>query len=202
MRPKIVLLMLLAAVAALLVIGLVGGVMGGKQASASPPEPAQSKPATNDVAQVTPHEASVVASTPEEDRATAKQNDLDAISNALIQGDGDPNSLLALESRLDNQDPEVRKAAVEAAIHLGNTNIIPRLLVVMQQLQDPREKVAFLDAVEYLQLPSALDISKEGLGADKSRKLPPRAKPNRNAQPPGGAPDGAVPPQGTAASGN
>ena len=99
----------------------------------------------------------IIASTPEEDRAAQKQKDLDSISEALIAGDGDPRSLIAVENGLENQDPEVRGAAREAAMHLGDTNIIPYLNGALQNAQDPREKVAIMDALTYLETPSRAD---------------------------------------------
>jgi hypothetical protein len=93
--------------------------------------------------------------TAEEQAALMKQKDLDAVNDALASNDGDPRAMLEIANRLENPDAEVRTAAREAAVHLGDTNIIPYLTKALNNLQNPREKVAIMDAMEYLQIPVA-----------------------------------------------
>ena len=50
-------------------------------------------------------------------------------------------------------DPEVRKAALDALMQLGDTNAIPGLEDIVKEIQDPREKVAMMDAIQFLKLP-------------------------------------------------
>ena len=68
-------------------------------------------------------------------------------------------TVAVLASRFENVDPEVRKAAVEAALQLSNTNIIPQLNTALEHLKDPHDKAAILDAIAYLQLPSGNQIT-------------------------------------------
>jgi hypothetical protein len=132
--------------------------------------------------EVKPAETNIIATTTDEDRAAQKEKDLDALSDALVTGINDPGAVYAIASRLENVDQEVRTAAREAAVHLGDTNIIPYLNTAVEHLKDAREKVAILDAIAYLQMPSdtmtngaeaqLLDVN--ALGAKPARQVKPR----------------------------
>lgn len=164
MRPKIVFFTLLLGVGALVLIGVLHGMLG-KPESENPLAGSGGAPAelTNtpslELAQpeVKPAATSIIATTSAEDRATQKEKDLEAISDVLISGDSDPRAVFAISSRLENADEEVRTAAREAAVHLGDTNVIPYLASALEHLNDSREKVAIMDAIAYLQLPSESD---------------------------------------------
>jgi hypothetical protein len=99
--------------------------------------------------------------TANEQTAFQKQKDLDAVNDALLSSDGDPRAMLEVASRLENSDAEVRTAARESAVHLGDTNIIPYLNSALNNLKDPREKVAIMDAIAYLQIPSAAETARD-----------------------------------------
>jgi hypothetical protein len=79
----------------------------------------------------------------------------------------DPASLATILSELNNQDPGIREAAVEAAVQFGSQEAIPRLLEAAAQTDDPNEKSAILEAVEFLKLPT-LDKALR----DQTRPLP------------------------------
>lgn len=160
MRPKIVIITLLFGAGLLAVLGVMHGIMT-RQDGSTPPAGAGGSPAEA-TRRNPPAEAknqnvgpkSPIAVTPDEEKAAKKQKDLDAIADALVAGERDPNSMLAIANQLDNPDKEVRTSAREAAVHLGNTNIIPYLNAGLGYCEDPREKVAILDAIAYLQLPT------------------------------------------------
>lgn len=101
---------------------------------------------------------SIIATTPAEERAALRDKDLEAISDALLSTEENGNAVSAVASRLENADAEVRAAAREAAVHLGDTNIIPYLTVALERISDPREKVELLDAIQFLQLPEGSDV--------------------------------------------
>jgi hypothetical protein len=162
MRPKVVIVILCLSIGVLALLGVLHGLFINHQGdpgktfvptNAKPPITIVDKPQTDPVL------TNIVASTHEEDRADQKQKDLESISDALVAGDGDPRSLIAVENGLENPDTEVRSAAREAAMHLGDTNIIPYLIGALQNLQDPHEKVATMDAIAYLQTPSRSDAT-------------------------------------------
>jgi len=66
----------------------------------------------------------------------------------------DAASLQAILDELTNTNQTVRAAAREAAMQFGSRDAIPRLKEVAEVTTDPHEKVALLDAVKYLELPS------------------------------------------------
>ena len=70
----------------------------------------------------------------------------------LLEARG-PESLPGLAAKLDSQSPEVRVSAVEALKQLGDANAIPILQQKAEAIQDPYEKIKFLDAAKFLALP-------------------------------------------------
>ena len=72
-------------------------------------------------------------------------------------------------SEISNRDPEIRKAALEATIQFGSRDAIPKLTDAISQTDDPNEKAALADAVEFLKLPSLTEIRAQS-----------SAQPNRN----------------------
>ena len=71
--------------------------------------------------------------------------------------DNAPASLEIILGELTNRDPEIRQAAVDAAMQFGSRDAIPRLKEAVDRTEDPREKVALLEASNFsscLRLPS------------------------------------------------
>ena len=180
MRPKIVIITLLLGTGVLVLVGLLHGLLNRPEpvepiaeSRATPVELTNPPPITQPEVKplqpkVEPAETNIIATTPAEDRAGQKEKDLDAISDALVSGNNDSaGAIHAIASRLENEDDEVRTAAREAAVHVGDTNIIPYLTSALDHLKNPREKVAIMDVIAYLQLPSASDQPKPD-GAEKS----------------------------------
>jgi len=66
----------------------------------------------------------------------------------------DSESLETILSELKNPDPDIRQAAVDAAVQFGSRDAIPRLLDAAAQTDDPKEKSAMLEAVEFLKMPT------------------------------------------------
>ena len=66
----------------------------------------------------------------------------------------DSASLDMILSELNNGNPEIRQAAVDAAVQFGSRDAIPRLMEAAAQTEDPKEKSAILDAIEFLKLPT------------------------------------------------
>jgi len=77
----------------------------------------------------------------------------------------DPSALPAILSELNNQDPEIRQAALSAVVQAGNKDAIPALQNQIASADDPREKVAIQDAIDFLQLPPADQIKNEAVAA-------------------------------------
>ena len=57
-------------------------------------------------------------------------------------------------SELNNRDPSIREAAVDAAVQFGSRDAIPRLMEAAARTDAPEEKSAILEAIEFLKLPT------------------------------------------------
>ena len=68
--------------------------------------------------------------------------------------ENDSASLDTILAELENGDPSIRQAAVDAAVQFGSRDAIPRLMTAAAQAADPKEKSTILDAVEYLNMPT------------------------------------------------
>jgi hypothetical protein len=66
----------------------------------------------------------------------------------------DETSVQLISPYLDNQDPEVRNAAVNAMLVSGRASGAGPLRLASKRLIDPHEAVSYLEAVDYLELPS------------------------------------------------
>lgn len=109
---------------------------------------------------------SVVASTPDEDRKAAVANELEQITLATIDGASDNRAVAYVQDRLLHNEPEVRKAAVIAAVQMNNRAFIPRLQEALARVEDPHEKVKILDAIDYLKLPQSVEEAIAATEAD------------------------------------
>src|ERR1035437_4153950 len=150
MRPKFILTILLAGVLA------VGAIIFLKQHSSAPvpnvaPAPAVSSAPTPEPA---PAPAPVVTKTltPEE-----RQADIDAETDRLSAWamTDDPQSLSNILAQLTNPNEDIREAAIEAAKQFGSTNAIPALKAAADATDDLQEKIAYLEAADFLSVPQA-----------------------------------------------
>jgi hypothetical protein len=66
----------------------------------------------------------------------------------------DAQSLNTILSELNNRDPEIRKAAVEATVQFGSRDAIPNLMDAAAQTDDPQEKAEIMEAIQFLKLPT------------------------------------------------
>ena len=73
----------------------------------------------------------------------------------------DPVSLHGILSKLTNSTLAIRQAALDAAVQFGSRDAIPALKQAAAVTPDPREKVAFLDAADYLELPSLTELREQ-----------------------------------------
>jgi len=70
----------------------------------------------------------------------------------------DPASFSIILSELTNRDPQIRKAALDATLQVRNRDAIPRLMEAAEQTDDPHEKAAIADAIEFLKLPTLGEV--------------------------------------------
>jgi HEAT repeat protein len=91
----------------------------------------------------------------------------------------DRTNLDTILSELSNRDPEIRKAALEAAIQFGSRDAIPKLADAISQTDDPSEKAALADAIEFLKLPSLTEIRAQSSAQANGNSAATAAKPGR-----------------------
>jgi HEAT repeats len=77
----------------------------------------------------------------------------------------DAGSLGMILSELDNPNPQIRAAALEATIQFGSRDAIPTLQEVAARTDDPEAKGALEHAIAYLTLPSLTEVLAERRGA-------------------------------------
>ena len=92
--------------------------------------------------------------TPEE-----KQSYIEAETSRLqdLSAQDDPASLSAIVNDLTNSEKEVRLAAIEATKQFGSKDAIPVLQADVASAADTDEKIALLEAADFLALPTLTD---------------------------------------------
>jgi len=85
------------------------------------------------------------------------QNRIRQLSELAVQGDAA--SLSEILGELTNPTPEIRRAALEAVVQSGNTDAIPALKELSEKSSDPREKKDLREAIEFLKLPSLVEVT-------------------------------------------
>jgi hypothetical protein len=153
MRPKIILWTLVIAVGLVAVAAVLKAVVeraGGQAAKL--PEPS-TEPVPPAATNLTNRPSSTnAAGTLEQLQAADRRRELDQIRELQFDGASNPHTTGLLLGKLVHKDSEVRQAAVTALVHLGDTNVIPGMEEALGLVEDPREKVALMDAINYLKL--------------------------------------------------
>ena len=75
-----------------------------------------------------------------------------------LQANDDPQSLKSILDELTDPEKSVRAAAIESAIQFGNRDAIPVLKAAASNTTDSDEKKALLDAADFLALPTMLEV--------------------------------------------
>jgi hypothetical protein len=189
MRPKIVVLILIVAIGVVALAAVLKGVLGGhapQEATAPEPPPAQPASPTATSPQVGANSTNTAAIL-EQLRAAEVEKELDQIRELQAAGADNPQTTGLLLGKVTHREPEVRKAALEALVQLNDTNAIPGLEQAASLIEDPREKVAVMDAVSYLKLPSMADGTSPELAVasnyQASATSPRQVVPNPRFQP-------------------
>ena len=189
MRPKIVILILVAAFGLLAIMVVLKGVMGhsgnaGGQAPATQASADSPSAATNDqVVPVNPDSSNTAAGS-EQMRAAAIEKELDAIRELQGEADGEnnPKIISALLDKVAHPEVAVRNVALDALRQLNDTNAIPGLQQAEELIKDPRGKVAVLDVIDYLKLPNVMpDVPPDDFTNNNNKTTRPR--PTRNVNP-------------------
>ena len=153
MRPKIVIL-LLGVTVGLVALGV---LLRNGLARHLPEEPRVTEPTMESDPAREPNThinsgSSNTAEMMEQLRVADVAKELDQVRELQAGGAGNPATTALLLGKVTHRESEVRKAAVEALVQLGDTNAVPGLEEAVGQLQDSRDKVALLDAIDYLKL--------------------------------------------------
>jgi hypothetical protein len=164
MRPKIAILTLVIAIALVALAAVLKGRMGGPagndaQAPASTESNMEGTPPA--VAAAVPMSSNAAAITAQL-RSAETIKEVEQIQNLVTDPTAGPTAMGILVGKVTAQEPEVRKAAVEALVQLGDTNALPGMEQAVAAIEDPREKVALMDAIAYLKLPPTIPATPPG----------------------------------------
>ena len=87
------------------------------------------------------------------------EKEVNQIQDLQGEADGTNNPIIitALLDKLSNPEAEVRQAVLESLKQLNDTNAVPGLEKAAESIKDPREKVAVMDTIDYLKMPSITD---------------------------------------------
>ncbi len=169
MRPKVVILILVAGFGLMAITVVLKEVMAGHSGGAGVQTPvteanvgSQPVAINNQVVQdvqVNPNSSNTAAIS-EEMRAAAVENEVNQIQDLQGEADGtnNPTIISALLDKVANPEKEVRSAALDALKQLNDTNAVPGLQQAAELIKDPRGKVAVLDVIDYLELPNVTDV--------------------------------------------
>ena len=139
-------------------------------AAANAPAPSNAAPAIAPGSDAPP-----LGATEAEQKAYVRRRTLELYSLAMNDDTTSRDRILA---ELGNADPRIRHAALEAAIQFNDRSVVPYLKEVAERTSDAREKVAILDAIDYINLPSLSEYleQRKALGPPNNPPPRPRAK--------------------------
>lgn len=165
MRPKVVIFTVLVAFVALGMIAIFKGLNGIKTdahaAQGSAMQTTSEKTvSTNDLPGTVGYGLNTGnLAVSDELRAAVIAKEVEQIQDLEGQVDGTNNVMIinALLAKMTNPEAEVRQAVLDALKRMNDTNSLPGLQKVAAAISDPRERVAVLDAIDYIKLPSATD---------------------------------------------
>jgi len=89
----------------------------------------------------------------------------------------DKDSLNTILSELTNRDPDIRQAAIDAAVQFHSRDAIPRLQEASLQTDDAKERAAIHEAIEFLKLPSLTEVLQEQAQQGTNPAAPPAGDP-------------------------
>ncbi|PWU20255.1 MAG: hypothetical protein C5B50_04410 [Verrucomicrobia bacterium] len=172
MKPAIVILTVVAGLLAASLIFLHPKEQEARLKPNGPSAPASIEAAAAQAAVAAPAPP-LVARAGRPDSVQAKQQTY--VENRITELDelgrnDDRASLDAILGELNNRDPEIREAARNAAIQFGSRDAIPKLEDAIAQTDDPHEKAALADAIEFLKLPSITELKVQPLTKRPDRK--------------------------------
>jgi len=173
MRPKVVILTLVIVVGLVAAMVILRGSRDGAAVTPNPTEDAGAQAETHSNHQEL-SSTNGVAQALAEDVQTLVQKITD------IQAEGSPTPggrAVLLAALREGKEKEVRQAALNAIVQLDDTAAIPGLEQALPQITDPRDKVAVLDAIDQLKLPST--TPEVAVSGNIRSYRPPGSKPSK-----------------------
>src|SRR5262245_29243320 len=146
MRPRFVTAVL--SLTALLFAALFWLKRGPARTSATPPSGEIASQTISLRPNSTPAEAGTLAPTVTDKRAPGRERsgieaEIDRLTQLSMKGE--PASLPEILGALTHPDREVREAAIEATMQVGDSNAIPVLKQASEMVNDLEDKMAFLE---------------------------------------------------------
>lgn len=180
MRPKVVVIILLLGMGSLAVIFLASKSLHPQSITSAGSENISSPAVINQPVEVPasnlPPVVSIASVAVTNDAAAHAKYVSQRIKelNALAMNNDTQSRDAILSELKNNPDKTIRAAALEAAIQFGDRSVVPPMQEIAAQTQDPDEKAAILDAIDYINLPSLTEYmaahpnSTPGSGQTKS----------------------------------
>lgn len=106
-----------------------------------------------------PSEPPASASGSPESSPKSRESIMEEIRDAALTYDA--KALPRIRPYLLNSDPDIREAAINGMITLGDASAGPMLREAARQTTDPREAARLLDAADYVELPSGTPLLKK-----------------------------------------
>ncbi|MGO8838244.1 MAG: HEAT repeat domain-containing protein [Limisphaerales bacterium] len=188
MRPKVVIVIVLAGLAGVSGIFLLKHLASPPSAAATvaiaetKPAAPEPTPAVRNVPPPAPVAAAPVVTNTltEEQRQAAIEAETDRLQEWSMNDD--PASLSNILADLTSPEKEVRQAAIDAVQQFGSTNAIPVLEKLAANNADPEEKAALLDAAHFISLPSVFDVGKPTTPAEREARRQAQMQKNAGRQ--------------------
>ncbi|MEM9237968.1 MAG: HEAT repeat domain-containing protein [Verrucomicrobiota bacterium] len=114
-----------------------------------------SEPATTSVKSEPPASTAPPSKQASESQAPVDPIELEATIEELVElsTTQSPSAIPRIAAYFEDPNPEIRAAAIESIVQLGETAAIPYLLKAAESATSPEEAMAFKDAAEFLELP-------------------------------------------------
>ena len=135
------------------------------------PEQPAALSASDDVQLITRPEPSMQNTNDSDRQERVSERSAELMALAM---NNDPNARDMLLSELQNPDKDIRSAAIDALIQLGDRSAVPRMRQLADRMQDPDEKADMLAAADFLDLPALTDFLAQQQ-AQKLGRTPPGA---------------------------
>ncbi|MGA2789134.1 MAG: HEAT repeat domain-containing protein [Verrucomicrobiota bacterium] len=185
MRPKVVLAILLMAAGVLAVAVMLSKVFRPQPAVATVPVAithSNSSPVT-----LAPKPAVVIAPAPVTitNRATnaiAPQDHEEYVKNRYeelmdLAREDSPAAIQQIMAELKNPDRAIRKAALDALEQANDRSVVPQMQQIADQTDDPDDKQAIQDAIDFINLPSLTEVRQQQKAQNTASGNQPQSQP-------------------------